>query len=202
MVVDVTALPPERDDEASVVMADAFMDDPGWKAVGPDAAGRRHHYIRRVCRGSLNVVRRWGGPIWQVERDGRVAGVLSSLDPGQWPPPQLRSIAYQALGPALAGPLVLWRSLSADGAMHEGHPHDDHFFVWMLTVSPAAQRSGVGRALLSTALERADAKGVPTYLDTANPANLPYYGSFGFEPTGETALPRGARLWFMYRSMG
>jgi GNAT superfamily N-acetyltransferase len=199
--VEVTALPPERDDEASVVMADAFMDDPGWKAVGPDHAGRRHHYIRRVCRGSLNVVRGWGGPIWHVERDGRVAGVLSSLDPGQWPPPQMRSIVYQALGPALAGPAVLWRSLSADGAMHEGHPDGDHLFVWMLTVSPAAQRSGVGRALLSTALERADAKGVPTYLDTANPANLPYYRSFGFEPTGDTELPRGARLWFMYRSM-
>jgi GNAT superfamily N-acetyltransferase len=199
--VDVTALPPERFGEAAVVMADAFLDDPGWKAVGPDDRGRRHEYIRRVCRGSLNVVRRWGGPIWQVERAGRVAGVLSSLDPGQWPPPVVRSITYQALGPVLAGPAVLWRSLAADGAMHKGHPADHHLFVWMLTVSPSAQRSGVGRALLSTALERADARGVPTYLDTANPANLPYYGSFGFEPTGQTELPRAAPLWFMYRSV-
>lgn len=199
--MDVTALPTERFGEAAVVMADAFLDDPGWKAVGPDDRPRRHEYIRRVCQGSLRVVRRWGGPIWQVERGGRVAGVLSSLDPGQWPPPAVRATAYQALGPALAGPGVLWRSLAADGAMHKGHPDDAHLFVWMLTVSPEAQRSGVGRALLSTALERADAHGVPTYLDTANPANLPYYGSFGFEPTGQTELPRGAPLWFMYRSM-
>jgi GNAT superfamily N-acetyltransferase len=199
--MDVTALPPDRFGEASVVMADAFLDDPGWKAVGPDDPARRHGYIRRVCRGSLEVVRRFGGPIWQVERDGRVAGVLSSLDPGQWPPPQLRATLHQALGPALAGPGVLWRSLAADSAMHKGHPDEDHLFVWMLTVSPSAQRSGVGRALLSTALERAAAKGVPTYLDTANPANLPYYGSFGFEPTGQTELPRGAALWFMYRSL-
>jgi ribosomal protein S18 acetylase RimI-like enzyme len=101
----------------------------------------------------------------------------------------------------LAGPSVLRRSLVADNAMHRGHPGEEHFFVWMLTVSPAAQRSGVGRALLSTALERADARGVPTYLDTANPDNLPYYASFGFENTGQGKLPRGAPLWYMYRSL-
>lgn len=199
--MDVSTLPPERFAEASVVMADAFMEDPGWTAAGPDDPRRRHAYIRRVCLGSLRVVHRWGGPIWQVERDDGVAGVLSSLDPGQWPPPQIRATVYQALGPLLAGPAVLWRSLSSDSALHKGHPREDHFFVWMLTVSPAAQRSGVGRALLSTALERAEEKGVPTYLDTANPANLPYYGSFGFEQTGEADLPRGAKLWFMYRAL-
>src|SRR5262249_42759958 len=78
------------------------------------------------------------------------------------------------------------------------HPDEEHFFVWILTVAPAAQRTGVGRALLQTALARAAELGVPTYLDTAKPENLPYYGSFGFEPGGPTLLPRGAPLWFMY----
>jgi GNAT superfamily N-acetyltransferase len=200
--VDVIDLQPERFDEASTVMADAFLDDPGWVAVGPGARARRHAYIRRVCRGSLNVVRRRGGQVRHVEREGRIAGVISSLDPGQWPPPQVSATAMQALGPTIAGPAVLWRSLVTDGAMHKGHPGEDHLFVWMLTVAPAAQRSGVGRALLSAALARADELRVPVYLDTANPANLPYYGSFGFENTGQTELPRGATLWFMYRSMG
>jgi ribosomal protein S18 acetylase RimI-like enzyme len=199
--VNVSELPRQRFDEASIVMADAFLDDPGWKAVGPDDPARLHSYIRRVCRGSLEVVRRWGAPIWHVERVGRVAGVLSTVDPGQWPPPQLRAIGHQAVGPVLGGPAVLWRSLAADSRQHKGHPEEDHLYVWMLTVSPAAQRSGVGRALLSTAIERAEAKGVPTYLDTANPANLPYYGSFGFEPRDQIELPRGAPLWFMDRSM-
>ncbi|MEA2497327.1 MAG: hypothetical protein QOJ29_5238 [Thermoleophilaceae bacterium] len=199
--MDVIALRPERFDEASVVMADAFMDDPGWMAVGPDDAGRRHTYIRRVCRGILSVVRKRDGHIWHVERDGKVTGVLASLDPGQWPPPQISSLAAQALGPVLAGPSVFVRSLGADSAMHRGHPDDVHLFVWMLTVAPAAQRTGVGRALLSTAIARADELGVPTYLDTANPENLPYYGSFGFHQVGETKLPRDAPLWFMYREM-
>jgi GNAT superfamily N-acetyltransferase len=198
--VEVRDLPPERFDEASVVMADAFHDDPGWGAVGPDNPEKLHSYIRRVCRGVLSIVRRRGGFIWHVERDGRVVGVLAGLDPGQWPPPQLSSMAAQALGPLLAGPATLWRSLGADKVMHEGHVTDLHLFVWMLTVAPSEQRTGVGRTLLSRALARADEQGMPTYLDTAKRENLPYYGSFGFEPIGETHLPRGAPVWFMFRA--
>jgi GNAT superfamily N-acetyltransferase len=197
--VNVLELQRARFGQAAVVMADAFMDDPGWQAVGPDSPERLHDYIRRVCGGILRVCERRGGRIWQVERDGTTVGVLSSLDPGQWPPPQLPSLVAQASGPMLAGPAVLARSLKADNAMHRGHPDEPHLFVWILAVSPAAQRTGVGRALLSTALGRAEGLGVPTYLDTAKPANLPYYASFGFRQAGETSLPRGASLWFMIR---
>jgi predicted N-acetyltransferase YhbS len=69
----------------------------------------------------------------------------------------------------------------------------------MLAVSPRHQRSGVGRALLSTALERAESLETFTYLETANPENLPYYASFGFRQVGEAELPRGAPIWFMMR---
>jgi ribosomal protein S18 acetylase RimI-like enzyme len=197
--VDVSELPPERFDEASVVLADAYLDDPGWVAVGPDNPKRRHAYTRRICRGSLNIVARWGGTIWHVQRDGRVAGVLTSCDPGQWPPPEIRATLMAARGPMLAGPGVLWRSLVADNAMHKHHPEEPHFYVWMLAVSPKHQRTGIGRALLNTALERADGFGTFTYLETAKPENLPYYSSFGFRETGVTTLPRNAPIWFMMR---
>jgi GNAT superfamily N-acetyltransferase len=197
--VYVSELPRARFDEASVVLADAYLEDPGWVSVGPANRRRRHAYTRRVCRGALSVVGRWGGKIWQVQRDGAVAGVLTSMDPGQWPPPQLRTIAYQALGPTLAGPAVVWRSFAADAAMHGAHPEDPHFFVWMLGVSPRHQRTGIGRALLTTALERAESFGTFTYLETAKPENLPYYSAFGFREVGQAALPRGAPIWFMMR---
>jgi ribosomal protein S18 acetylase RimI-like enzyme len=197
--VDVLDLPRDRFGEAGHVLADAYLDDPGWVAVGPDHRERRHAYTRRICRGALRVVDRWGGRIWCAMRDDAVAGVLTTCDPGQWPPPQLRATAVQALGPALAGPRVLWRSLAADAAMHKHHPEDPHFYVWMLGVSPQHQRTGVGRALLSTALARAEEFGLPAYLETANPENLPYYASFGFREVGEATLPRDAPIWFMMR---
>jgi hypothetical protein len=39
----------------------------------------------------------------------------------------------------------------------------------------------------------------PVYLDTANPANVPYYASNGFEGIGKADGPRGATMWFMRR---
>ena len=197
--VEVSELPPRAFGEATQVMADAFVDDPGWLAAGPDDRSRRHTCIRRTSRGILNVVGRWGGPTWQVQRGGRVAGVLTTVDPGRWPPPALRALVFQAPGPVLAGPSALWRSLQCDSVMHKSHLREPHLYVWTLTVAPASQRQGVGRALLAKAFERAAEFGVPTYLETANPDNLPYYGSLGFEQTGEHALPRGATLWLMQR---
>ena len=199
--LEVRELPRAAFGEATRVMADAFVDDPGWIAAGPDDPGRLHTCIRRTCRGILHVVSRYGGTSWQVARDGRVAGVVTTLDPGRWPPPALTTTLLQAPGPVLAGPAAVWRALRADSAMHKSHLREPHVYVWTLTVAPAFQRQGIGRALLADAFERAEQLGVPTYLETANPDNLPYYRSLGFEQTGEHALPRGATLWLMLRGV-
>ena len=88
------------------------------------------------------------------------------------------------------------RGLRVSSVQDGGHPQEQHVFLWFLAVDPAHQRAGVGRALLHRVFEEA---GAPVYLDTANPANLPYYASFGFEEIGSGDLPRGARMWFMRR---
>ena len=77
-----------------------------------------------------------------------------------------------------------------------GHPPEPHVFLWFLAVDPARQRGGVGRALLSQVFEDAAR---PSTWTPSNPANLPYYASFGFEEIGSGDLPRGARMWFMRR---
>ena len=187
---------------AARVLADAFVDDPGWADVGPDDHGARWRYAYRTCLGAVRVARRWGGPSWCAVEDGVPAAVLTTIGPGLWPPPQLPLIAFQAPGALLAGPTVIARSLRAERVIERGHPEHPHVFVWMLAVSPRRQRSGLGRALMERALAVADAAAVPAYLDTANPANLPYYGSFGFRVLDEDRLPRGAPLWFMERPAG
>ena len=92
------------------------------------------------------------------------------------------------------GPIV--RGLRTSAIQDSGHPDEEHVFLWFLTVHPEHQRAGIGRQLLARVVEEAEA---PVYLDTANPANLPYYASAGFEEIGRAALPRGATMWFMRR---
>jgi len=197
--VNAVALAGEHVRGCARVLADAFIDDPGWVAVGPARRRARWKYTYRTCLGANRVARRWGGPSWCVLEDGEPTAVLTTFAPGRWPPPELGLMAYKAPGPLFAGPLTIARSLIGSRRLEGGHPAYDHVFVWMLGVSPARQRAGLGRLLLGEALAVADEARVPAFLDTANPDNLPYYRSHGFEVVGEAVLPRGAPVWFMER---
>lgn len=181
------------------MLADAFIDDPGWVSVGPRRRRARWRYIHRVCLGSIRVGERWCGPSWCITEDGEPVAVLTGCAPGIWPPPELRTLAMLSPGPLIAGPAVLVRSLRAELIFEKRHPDYDHFLVWMFAVSPSHQRAGLGRRLMSEALARADTDQVPAYLWTANPDNLPYYGSHGYGVIGESVIPGGATTWYMER---
>ena len=196
---DPEPLTPVQHKGAARVLADAFLDDPGWVSVGPKRPGKRWKYIYRTCLATIRVGERWCGPSWCVTEDGEPVAVLTGCAPGIWPPPELRTLLRLSPGPILAGPAVLARSLRAELTFEKAHPKYDHFLVWMFAVSPAKQRSGLGRRLMREALARADAAEVPAYLWTANPDNLPYYRSHGYEVIGETTIPGGASTWYMER---
>lgn len=183
----------------AALYADAFADDPGWLAVGPDARRRRWHYTRRVCGGELLAARRAGGAVLVARDDGVPGAAIVWFGPeGDVASPWMT--AAQAPGAVLGGPRVLARSLAAEARMNGLHPAEPHLYVSLLAAHPRLQRGGRGRLLLQAALAEADRLEVPACLDTANPANLPYYHQFGFAVTGEAVLPRGAPLWFLQRS--
>lgn len=190
---------PAHHDAAARLLADAFIDDPGWVSVGPRRRASRWRYIYRVCLGSIRVGERWCGPSWCITEGGEPVAVLTGCAPGIWPPPELRTLAILSPGPLIAGPAVFVRSLRAELIFQKRHPAYDHFLVWMFAVSPARQRAGLGRRLMSDALARADADQVPAYLWTGNPDNLPYYRSHGYEVIGESVIPGGATTWYMER---
>jgi GNAT superfamily N-acetyltransferase len=183
--------------EAIALMMGALIDDPGWLAVGPDRRGHRRVVALRYHRTALKVVHRWGRPIYGAfaANNQELAGVAATFGAGRYPPPAWTFLKY---GPSflLAGPAPIARGLRASLVQDKGHPKDEHVFLWFLAVDARHQRTGIGRALLARVFEEAEA---PVYLDTSNPANVPYYASFGFEEIGKAALPRGATMWFMRR---
>lgn len=165
--------------------------------------------LRRYHRTALDVIQRYGGPIYgafdegeqegadraDAEAGARLLGVAATFDAGLYPPPSWTIVRFVP-GFLLAGPGPIVRGLRFSAVQEKGHPHDAHVYLWFLAVDPKYQRGGVGRALLARVYEDAE---VPVYLDTANPANVPYYASNGYEELGKADGPRGASMWFMQR---
>lgn len=68
----------------------------------------------------------------------------------------------------------------------------------MVGVESARQGEGIGSALIGYGVDRARAEGVPAFLETGKPRNVPYYERFGFHVAHEDVAPDGGpHIWFM-----
>ena len=88
---------------------------------------------------------------------------------------------------------LIWESTSSDvqkdlfpmfEQMAGFHPDSPHWYLPMIGVEPSRQGSGVGSALLQHSLANCDADGLPAYLESSSPKNIPLYERFGFEQIG------------------
>lgn len=80
-------------------------------------------------------------------------------------------------------------------------PHP-HWSLDGLAVDPQHQRLGYGAALVKHGLRRADAQGLPTYLETNSPRTAGFYRTFGFgvlEHVAEDYAPMRIPAWRMMR---
>ncbi|HET8821135.1 MAG TPA: hypothetical protein VFM57_06280 [Thermoleophilaceae bacterium] len=87
-MADVLPLDRADFDDAAEICSDAFLDDPGWLAVGPDRRERRHLVLRRYHRAALDVIEKYGGPIYGALDAGRLRGVAAAFAAGLYPQPQ------------------------------------------------------------------------------------------------------------------
>jgi GNAT superfamily N-acetyltransferase len=198
-VLEVVELTPALRGAAVDVLAAAFLDDPAWVGIGPRRAAARLRLLRRYYDILVGEALRWGGPHHCALTAGTVVGVALTYDDGrQFPPPW--ATVREAPPFVLAGPGPGLRSAYVDHVMKGAHPHDPHLLLWYLAAHPDLQRQGVGRALMQTVVADAESHELPIYLDTTKRENVDYYGSFGFRPTGDARLPRGARVWFLRRA--
>ena len=69
--------------------------------------------------------------------------------------------------------------------MKDFHPKEPHWYLPLIAADPARQGQGLGTALMEAAMARIDAVGLPAYLESSNPRNIPLYERFGFERIGE-----------------
>lgn len=61
------------------------------------------------------------------------------------------------------------------------HPSEPHWYLPILGVEPTQQGKGYGSGLMKHVLTRCDRNNQIAYLESSNPANIPFYERHGFE---------------------
>lgn len=198
--MEVVRLDPSQVKRASEVIALAFYDYPMFATVFPDPR-RRDRYLSWYLRNVLNCALRFG----EVYTTRSVLGVVFILPPGH----TRISIWEYIRNGFLPTPFVLgirnyWRSMGylalAEQMQMELTRGRPHYYLWGLAVEPGHQRRGIGTALMSPVLAKADALELPVYLETHVEGNIAYYRRFGFELIQTVELQgREASLFCMLR---
>ena len=178
----------------SVTAMRAFHDDPVMRWIFPDDAD---FFAEggEVLRGPLTA---WIsiGEVWCTD-DGVATAV--------WIPPGRPDPTAMPDPPVPERSADIRQRLELVGmAMIEHAPPEEHWYLQMLATHPDWQRQGLGAALMHHMFERADAEGLPCYLETETEENVAYYRRHGFDVRSEwdvadwNDMP-GPHMWGMMR---
>jgi len=176
-------------------VAQGFHDNEMWCWILPDSR-RRQRVLHRYYRTTVRHVFVPGQTAWT---SSDCAGGALWFAPGELSISLVQTLRELAvLAPAL-GVRGMRRALAIETVKRRHRPSDDHWYLETLSIAPARQRSGVGTALITPVLERCDAEGLPSYLETQRRANVPFYKRFGFSLQGEVTTLDSPPLWLMWR---
>ena len=87
-------------------------------------------------------------------------------------------------------------------ALHRVHAPGPHWYLWAIGVEPEHQGRGLAGSLMQPVLARADAEGLPCYLETHKETNVRIYQRYGFEVVAESgAAGHPGNIWAMIRPL-
>lgn len=166
----------ESPDVAGEVLGRAFVDDPvfGWLLSGRKDIARRLPLVFSAFAVGA-----------QHKSDGQVLVTSERTAAAVWLPPNAWKTPTKELlqqGPKLIrafGPGVV-RALSLLTRIEKHHPTEPHWYLEAIGTVPEARGRGVGPTVLTPVLDRCDSDGVPAYLESSNPRNIPFYERHGF----------------------
>lgn len=174
----------------------AFMDDPIWSWFAPDPQRRAAHIgavFAHLARNRIGQGSAWTTPA--------IAGGALWAAPGTWRVPWHVALPWLPAALRMGGRVGATRFAMSGSVMERHHPREPHWYLEVLGTDPDRQGQGVGAALIAPVLRRCDEEGVPAYLESSKPENVPWYERFGFEVTGELKLAGDAPpMWSMWRT--
>jgi GNAT superfamily N-acetyltransferase len=184
---------------ARASVARAFTIDPIFGYFLPDRL-RAHRVLPGLIAGSMNDLIT-AGCCWVADVDTQRSVGFAGWLPPEALPRYLRrnlTLAARSLGPALrvVHPIGGVRLLAE---MERRHPHEPNWYLGLLAVDPDSQGRGVGSRLIRPGLDRADADGLPCYLETQKHENVSWYARFGVELEHTITIGSVPPIWCLWR---
>lgn len=176
----------------AATLAAAFEPDPVFGWMLPDGVTRQ----ARMERLFTLLLKLHG-------RTGRILSLPGGEAASIWQPPGTAVLSMPTILahlPTLLGVFGtnILRSLKVSGEIEAHMPKETPFwYLHFVGVTPARQGQGLGKAMVRQGLEWAAADGLPTYLETARPANVALYLGLGFRVVAEWDVPGGPHFWSM-----
>jgi ribosomal protein S18 acetylase RimI-like enzyme/uncharacterized protein YjiS (DUF1127 family) len=180
------------DERAAVIatLVAAFEADAAVRAIYPGDLDYHRHFP-----GFLTA---FGGRAFEagaVDLDPAGRGAALWFPPGVAPDGDAIAAHLEAtVPPARLGALAA--GMEIQGRMH---PHAPHWYLPWIGVGPEAQGAGIGSALLAKGLARADAEGMPAYLEATGERNAMLYRRHGFEVLSVVEAPGYPEIIAMWR---
>ncbi|MEV0948478.1 GNAT family N-acetyltransferase [Rhodococcus sp. NPDC049939] len=190
MVISVRAGRRSDIETLSVVLSEAFDDDPVLTWMFPNDVQRRVG-MPQFFAALIRYHHLAGGGVEVAEGNhGDVGGASLWDPPGRWKHSRLST---WRMTPAMSRALRDRRQASEElyAALHAVHPAEPHWYLGTIGTGPKVRGQGYGQALMASRLERCDREHAPAYLESSKATNITYYERFGFEVTGDVVVPGG-----------
>lgn len=178
---------------ALATLVEAFASDPMATYFFPLASKRSSglaHILRVALRHGL-----CDGVVDSVHASGGVAIWLRSECATMNLPRMIRTgLLAAALKVGFAATRRIMRFLQRMEEQRNQSIAGRHWYLLNLAVRPELQGQGLGSVLLRSGLDRAQHQGVPCFLETTNPRNVPFYQKHGFRLVHKGHPPKGGPL--------
>jgi len=175
---------------AEETLADAFDADPMASYFFPCAAARKAG-LRRIFRVGLRHGLRYGR-VDTVHEGAAVAIWLRSeyatASLARMARTGMLSIPFAVGWGATRRILNLLRFIEAERLRAISSPH---WYLFNIAACPDRQGQGLGATLLGHGMARAQAQGIPCYLETTNERNVAFYEKHGFRVVRTCQAPHG-----------
>ena len=198
MDIQIRKLDSHETPQASPVIAEAMMVEPGYAAVLPDEDVRRRVLVSRM-QDSIETAMSHDAVFVATDEDtGKILGVAIWGAPGSYPPENDHGTPtyLKNVDPEIAAGLQAY-----DDTCYTHFPDEPVWYLKLLGVDPEGQGQGIGSTLLRASLEELDKDGLPAYLETGTERNVRFYQRFGFDvQKAEVQLAPGSTPhWTMLR---